>query len=138
MIKINIARLLFCDSQLREIPVCRVHGGEAQQNGRIAAYRSSRRTPASLARKGPGPGDDYRKGRHQPRLLRNPENSLSFVELDRLLMGCVAATKCRHFGLLVGQRSATLNPPPRPCLANCCHQFIRTSRLNCRIKPLTS
>lgn len=42
-----------------------------------------------------------------PDLLRNPENSLSFVELGRLLQACVAATRCEHFGLLVGQRSAT-------------------------------
>jgi AraC-like DNA-binding protein len=42
-----------------------------------------------------------------PDLLRNPENSLSFVELDRLLQACVAATRCEHFGLLVGQRSKT-------------------------------
>jgi AraC-like DNA-binding protein len=42
-----------------------------------------------------------------PDLLRNPENSLSFVELGRLIEACVAATGCEHFGLLVGQRSAT-------------------------------
>ena len=42
-----------------------------------------------------------------PDLLRNPENSLSFVELGRLLEACIAATRCEHFGLLVGQRSAT-------------------------------
>jgi len=40
-----------------------------------------------------------------PDLLRNPENSISFVELGRLLEACVAATRCEHFGLLVGQRS---------------------------------
>ncbi|MBR0692037.1 AraC family transcriptional regulator [Bradyrhizobium lablabi] len=42
-----------------------------------------------------------------PDLLRNPENSLTFVELGRLIQACVAATKCEHFGLLVGQRSGT-------------------------------
>jgi AraC-like DNA-binding protein len=42
-----------------------------------------------------------------PDLLRNPENSLSFVELGRLVEAWVAATRCEHFGLLVGQRSAT-------------------------------
>ncbi|OAF15540.1 hypothetical protein AYJ54_39955 [Bradyrhizobium centrolobii] len=42
-----------------------------------------------------------------PDLLRNPENSLSFIELDRLVQACVAATGCEHFGLLVGQRSTT-------------------------------
>ena len=43
----------------------------------------------------------------EPVLLRNPENTLSFVELGRLLQTCVDATGCPHFGLLVGQRSAT-------------------------------
>jgi Arabinose-binding domain of AraC transcription regulator, N-term len=42
-----------------------------------------------------------------PELLRNPENSLSFVKLGKLLQACVAATKCEHFGLLLGQRSGT-------------------------------
>lgn len=42
-----------------------------------------------------------------PNVLRNPENSLSFVELGRLLQACTSATGCEHFGLLVGQRSAT-------------------------------
>jgi AraC-like DNA-binding protein len=42
-----------------------------------------------------------------PERLRNPENSISFVELGRLLQACVTATGCEHFGLLVGQRSAT-------------------------------
>lgn len=44
-----------------------------------------------------------------PDVLRNPENSLSFVELGRLLQACVDATGCQHFGLLVGQRSAAAN-----------------------------
>lgn len=42
-----------------------------------------------------------------PAVLRNPENSLSFIELGSLLQACVDATGCPHFGLLVGQRSAT-------------------------------
>jgi len=40
-------------------------------------------------------------------ILRNPENSLPFPEVGKLLRACVAATGCHHFGLLVGQRSAT-------------------------------
>jgi hypothetical protein len=40
-----------------------------------------------------------------PDSLRNPENAISFVELGRLLEACVAATRCEHFGLLLGQRS---------------------------------
>jgi AraC-like DNA-binding protein len=42
-----------------------------------------------------------------PNVLRNPENVLSFLEVGRLFQACVAATDCQHFGLLVGQRSAT-------------------------------
>lgn len=40
-------------------------------------------------------------------VLRNPENTITFAELGRLLRTCVDATGCSHFGLLVGQRSAT-------------------------------
>ncbi|MBP1296529.1 AraC family transcriptional regulator ligand-binding domain-containing protein [Bradyrhizobium elkanii] len=40
-------------------------------------------------------------------LLRNPENSISFIELGRLIEAGVAATGCQHFGFLVGQRSGT-------------------------------
>ena len=40
-------------------------------------------------------------------VLRNPENAISFVALDRLLQACVAATGCQHFGLLVVQRATT-------------------------------
>jgi len=43
----------------------------------------------------------------EPGVLRNPENTLSFTELGKLLQTCVEATGCSHFGLLVGQRSAT-------------------------------
>ena len=42
-----------------------------------------------------------------PDKLRNPENSISFVELGRLVQACVTATGCEHFGLLVGQRATT-------------------------------
>ena len=43
------------------------------------------------------------------RLLR-PDESLTFVEADKLLTACVDATHCQHFGLLVGQRSTTDSP----------------------------
>jgi AraC-like DNA-binding protein len=42
-----------------------------------------------------------------PSVLRNPENTLSFIELGKLVQTCVDATGCAHFGLLIGQRSAT-------------------------------
>ncbi len=40
-------------------------------------------------------------------ILRDPENALSFTEVDKLLRACVVATGCQHIGLLIGQRSAT-------------------------------
>lgn len=42
-----------------------------------------------------------------PDMLRNPENSLTFVEVGRLIQACVTATGCEHFGFLVDQRSTT-------------------------------
>lgn len=42
-----------------------------------------------------------------PAVLRNPENSLTFVELGKLIHACVTATGCEHFGLLIGQKSTT-------------------------------
>ena len=44
-----------------------------------------------------------------PSVLRNPENSISFVDLGRLLQTCIDATGCSHIGLLVGQRSGASN-----------------------------
>jgi AraC-like DNA-binding protein len=38
------------------------------------------------------------------RLFDDPENKLSFGALGRLLETCVKLTRCRHFGLLIGQR----------------------------------
>ncbi len=63
--------------------------------------------PQVLREMGEDPATVITSAGINPDLLRNPENSLSFVELGRLLDACVAATKCEHFGLLVGQRSAT-------------------------------
>ena len=47
-----------------------------------------------------------------PRLLENPENSLSFVLGGRLLSSCATRTGAPHFGLLLGQQAepAQLGP----------------------------
>jgi hypothetical protein len=37
--------------------------------------------------------------------LDEPEGALTFPEVGRLLQACVAATRCEHFGHLVGGRS---------------------------------
>ncbi len=39
-----------------------------------------------------------------PRLLDDPENSIGFVALGRLLALCAARTDCAHLGLALGQR----------------------------------
>ena len=39
-----------------------------------------------------------------PKKLRDPESTISFAAMGRLLTRCVALTRCPHFGLLVGSR----------------------------------
>jgi AraC-like DNA-binding protein len=65
--------------------------------------------PQVLREMGEDPATVIASAAINPDLLRNPENSITFVELGRLFEACVAATGCEHFGLLVGQRSATRN-----------------------------
>ena len=43
----------------------------------------------------------------EPKILDDAENAISFLDLGRLLQACVIATRCRSFGLMVGQRSGT-------------------------------
>lgn len=40
-----------------------------------------------------------------PRLFDDPENTIGFPALGRLLAHCAAGTGCPHFGLLLGQRT---------------------------------
>jgi AraC-like DNA-binding protein len=63
--------------------------------------------PQVLATFGAEPARVITSAGIDPSLLHDPENALSFPELDRLFQACVAATECEHFGLLLGQRSAT-------------------------------
>jgi len=63
--------------------------------------------PQVLRELGKDPAEIIAGAGIDPALLRNPENALTFVALGKLLSACVAATGCPHFGLLVGQRSAT-------------------------------
>lgn len=39
-----------------------------------------------------------------PRLFDNPDNLISYATRARILGHCAAKTRCRHFGLLVGER----------------------------------
>jgi AraC-like DNA-binding protein len=61
--------------------------------------------PGILRELGANPAEIVAGAGIDPALLQNPENSLSFIEVGRLLRACVAATGCEYFGLLVGQRS---------------------------------
>jgi AraC-like DNA-binding protein len=45
----------------------------------------------------------------RPSVLDDAENAISFLDLGRLLQACVIATRCRHFGLMVGQQSGIEN-----------------------------
>ena len=44
-----------------------------------------------------------------PEALNNPENTVSYPTMGRLLEACVAHTGCSHFGLLVGDRAGALS-----------------------------
>jgi AraC-like DNA-binding protein len=63
--------------------------------------------PQVLSALGLDPARVIRSAGIDPVVLRNPESALSFPEVDRLVQACASATKCEHFGLLVGQRSGT-------------------------------
>ena len=43
------------------------------------------------------------------KIFDKPENRISYAARGRLLAHCVAATKCQHLGLLVGQQSGLLS-----------------------------
>lgn len=45
----------------------------------------------------------------RPDTLADPEAFLNFDDVGRLFQACVQATGCEHFGLLIGQRSGSLN-----------------------------
>lgn len=57
---------------------------------------------------GADPDAVIRRAGLDPRLFDNENNLIPYAALGRLLAGCVAHTRCPHFGLLVGQR-ATLS-----------------------------
>lgn len=60
--------------------------------------------PALLRSFGADPDTVFREAGVDPRLLDNPENSIGFVALGRLLALSAARTGCAHLGLLLGQR----------------------------------
>ena len=60
--------------------------------------------PQLLRDLGQDPAVVFASADFDPRVLEDPENTVSFTRGGRLLETCVEATACPHFGLLIGQR----------------------------------
>lgn len=63
-----------------------------------------RNIPILLAEHGLNAAKVLREVGLEPRLFDDPENTVSFADLGRLLGTCVKLTECPHFGLMVGER----------------------------------
>ena len=63
--------------------------------------------PSLLGQFGQYPAKILSRAGVNPSILDNPENSIPFTDVGKLLEACVEATKCQHFGLLVGQQAGT-------------------------------
>ncbi len=61
--------------------------------------------PALLEEFGVVPGTFLSEEGIDPKFLTNPENTIGFTPLGRLLTRCATATGCAHFGLLLGKRA---------------------------------
>lgn len=61
--------------------------------------------PALIQELGQEPDPVIRESGVDPRHLDDPENSIGFTALGRLLAHCAERTGCAHLGLLLGQRS---------------------------------
>ncbi len=61
--------------------------------------------PGVLRDLGQDPGRVFAAADVDPRLLDDPEGTISFSALGRLISQCVEHTGCPHFGLLLGQRT---------------------------------
>jgi len=60
--------------------------------------------PAVLRSLGADPAEVLTGAGFDPKLFDDPDNLISYAARGRLLGHCVAATGCRHFGLLLGQQ----------------------------------
>jgi AraC-like DNA-binding protein len=60
--------------------------------------------PAAILQCGGNPGAVLAAANIEPGLLRNPENSIPFPAAGRLLAEAASATRCPHFGLIVGAK----------------------------------
>jgi AraC-like DNA-binding protein len=61
--------------------------------------------PQLLRELGQDPAAIFAEAGVEPRLVEDPENTIGFTPLGRLLGLCVARTGCPHLGLLIGQSS---------------------------------
>ena len=62
--------------------------------------------PAVLRSLGADPAKVLTGAGFDPKLFDDPDNLISYAARGRLLGRCVAATGCRHFGLLLGQHGS--------------------------------
>lgn len=60
--------------------------------------------PGLLREYGLDPGKVLIEAGIEPRLIEDPDNVIPFATMGRLINFCATKTRCRHFGLLVGQR----------------------------------
>lgn len=63
-----------------------------------------RTIPAVLGELGVDPRRAFEQAGVDLGVLNNPDNRIRIQDLGRLIDACVALTRCRHFGLLVGER----------------------------------
>lgn len=68
------------------------------------------RLPALLSDLGVDPGDVLARVGIDPAQLVEPGSRVTFDQVGRLLVACVEATGCAHFGLLLGQRAGVSAP----------------------------
>ncbi len=58
-----------------------------------------------LRERGIDPGEILSSVKLDPSILDHPERNISYLDAGRVLQRAVEATRCAHFGLLVGQRN---------------------------------
>jgi AraC-like DNA-binding protein len=76
--------------------------------------------PAILTSLGAKPTEIIEAADLDPRLFDRPENQVSALAVERLLLLCAERTNCAHFGVLVGQRAKLASLGPLGSLMNSC------------------
>ena len=83
------------DVPIRSLPI--VPEGHLRIGGPVAI-------PEVLLRFGVDPGEVLASVGLDAGIFSDPENPVPCTSLGRLISACVARTRCRHFGLLIGER----------------------------------